>query len=161
MILAMKKVVTGLHWIENAALVASFVMMLSLAVLQILLRNFFEAGVFWADAFLRMLILWIALLGAMIATREQDHINIDALSRYFPELTRKFVRSAMALISAVVCGIAAWYGSKFVLLEFEDESMAFASVPTWTTEIIIPFAFLVMAIRFMIQFLTAWKEQAP
>jgi TRAP-type C4-dicarboxylate transport system permease small subunit len=161
MIPAMKKMVLGLHWVENVALATSFVMMLSLAVLQILLRNFFESGVFWADAFLRMLILWIALLGAMIATREQNHINIDAISRYFPELTRKFVNSAVALISAVICGLASWYGSKFVLMEYEDDSIAFASVPTWTTEIIIPFAFLVMAIRFMIQFITAWKEPAP
>jgi TRAP-type C4-dicarboxylate transport system permease small subunit len=154
MISFVKKVVRLLHWFENTTLVSAFIAMLFLAIMQIVLRNFFEAGVSWADSFLRMLILWIALLGAMVATRERAHINIDAISRYFPQVSQKFIDSLVALLSAVICMTVAWYAYQFVLIEYEDQTMAFASVPTWVTEVIIPLAFFVMAIRFGIQVVT-------
>ena len=72
------------HFVENSALVVSLATMLILAISQIVLRNFFDTGIFWADSFMRLLVLWVALLGAMVATREQNHINIDAVSRYLP-----------------------------------------------------------------------------
>lgn len=155
----LKKVVDYLHWFENATLVTSFVVMLCLAVMQIVLRNFFDAGVIWADSLLRMLILWIALLGAMVATRERNHINIDAISRYFPAFSQKVINSIVALLSAVVCAICAWYAYLFVRIEYEDHSLAFAAVPTWVTELIIPLAFLVMAIRFALQVVTSLTDK--
>ncbi len=157
MTLTFRKVVGFLHWFENATLVTAFVAMLLLAVMQIVLRNFFDAGVIWADSLLRMLILWIALLGAMVATRERNHINIDAISRYFPEMSKNLVDSVVALLSAVICLIVAWYAVGFVRMEFEDQSVAFAAVPTWTTEVIIPVAFFVMALRFAIQVVSNWS----
>jgi TRAP-type C4-dicarboxylate transport system permease small subunit len=156
-----RKFVDCLHWLENATLVTAFVGMLCLAVMQIVLRNFFEAGVIWADSLLRMLILWIALLGAMVATRERNHINIDAISRYFPTVSQKLIDSVVALLSALICATAGWYAYLFVRMEFEDQSMAFAAVPTWTTEVIIPLAFFVMAIRFAIQVVTNWAGRKP
>ena len=47
--------------------------MILLATTQILLRDLLETGLSWADPVLRLLVLWLALLGAMAATR--DHNN--------------------------------------------------------------------------------------
>jgi TRAP-type C4-dicarboxylate transport system permease small subunit len=41
-----------------------------LAASQILLRNLFDSGIIWADPTLRIMVLWLALLGAIAATRE-------------------------------------------------------------------------------------------
>ncbi|MDK1024449.1 MAG: TRAP transporter small permease [Gammaproteobacteria bacterium] len=153
--------VTVFHFIENTALVSSLLTMLILAIIQIVLRNFFDAGIYWAEPFLRMLVLWVALLGAMVATREHNHINIDAASRYLSPSARKVTAAVVSGISAVICGIVTWFGLELVLFEFEDQTIAFASVPTWITEVIIPVAFAVMAVRFLNEMIAAWIEHRP
>ncbi|MDP6265026.1 MAG: TRAP transporter small permease subunit, partial [Pseudomonadales bacterium] len=85
MIMDLKHPVRVIHLIEDSALVISLLTMMTVAVVQIALRNFFDSGMFWADSFVRILVLWVALLGAMVATRENNHIKIDVLSRYLPE----------------------------------------------------------------------------
>jgi TRAP-type C4-dicarboxylate transport system permease small subunit len=135
--------------------------MLMLAILQIVLRNFFDTGVYWAEPFLRLLVLWVALLGAMVATRERNHINIDAVSRYLPGWIQKVANTVVTGVSSVVCCIVAWFGVELVMIEFEDKSIAFASVPTWVTEVIIPVAFAVMALRFFTEMITAWIDKRP
>jgi TRAP-type C4-dicarboxylate transport system permease small subunit len=60
--------------------------MISLAFAQIVLRNGFDGGIVWADSLLRIMVLWIALIGAVVASRDQRHINIDLISRFLPPL---------------------------------------------------------------------------
>ncbi|MFT6012233.1 MAG: TRAP-type C4-dicarboxylate transport system permease small subunit, partial [Candidatus Azotimanducaceae bacterium] len=73
-----------LHRLEDSLLVFSLLAMLLIALGQIVLRNGFDSGVLWAESFARILVLWVAMLGAMVATRENNHISIDAVSRYLP-----------------------------------------------------------------------------
>ena len=42
-----------------------------LASTQIFLRNFFDTGIVWADSALRILVLWIGMIGAMFASRNK------------------------------------------------------------------------------------------
>ena len=74
------RILRTLHLLEDTALIFSLLVMLCMALLQIVMRNFFESGFLWAESFLRVLVLWVAVLGAMVATRERNHINIDPVS---------------------------------------------------------------------------------
>ncbi len=138
-----------LHSLENASLVILLTLTIFLAVLQILLRNVFETGLPWADTLLRILVLWLGLAGAMIASREQRHIRIDILSRYLDPASNRLISRFLSIVAAIVCGIIAWYSVPFVKMEFEDGLMAFAGVPVWIAEAIIPFAFTVMTLRYI------------
>jgi len=140
-----------LHRTEDTLLVSALVSMLVMALVQILLRNFFDAGLLWAESFLRILVLWVAMLGAMVATRESNHIAIDLVSRYLPPHLQKLSGLTTSLFSAVICGLVAYHAVEFIQYEYEDETIAFASVPTWLCQSIIPVGFAVMGIRFVIQ----------
>lgn len=151
----MEKIVTplvdGLHRLENIALISSLITMLGIAVLQIFLRNFFDSGFLWAESFLRILVLWVAMLGAMVATRENNHISIDVLSRYLPGRAQTGVALLTSLFSAAICGAVAWHSFAYVQLEYEDQTIAFANVPTWACQSILPFGFAIIALRFVIR----------
>ncbi len=125
-----------------------------LASTQIFMRNFFDSGIFWADSALRILVLWIGMIGAMFASRNKKHIRIDVLSQYLPEPVRNIVWRFTELATAVICGIVAWYSIEFIQFEYEDGMMAFANVPVWLAESIIPFAFVVMSLRYFFYALT-------
>ena len=76
------------RWLENSLLSIVLVSMILLASGQIGLRNLFGSGFPWADEALRLLVLWVAMLGAVAASRENRHISIDILSRVLPERPR-------------------------------------------------------------------------
>ena len=139
-----------LHRLENIALISALISMLGIAVVQIFLRNFLDSGFLWAESFLRILVLWVAMLGAMVATREKNHIAIDAMSRYLSLPVQKGARLLTNLFSAVICGTVAWYSFAYVQLEYEDQAIAFLNVPTWLCQTILPFGFAVIALRFSI-----------
>lgn len=140
--------INSLHRLEDTALVSALATMLILAIMQIVLRNFFDTGFLWAESFLRILVLWVAILGAMVATRENNHINIDALSRYVPEKYQPAIRILTSLSAAMICATVAFHSFVFVQMEYDDRTIAFASVPTWVCQSILPFGFAVMAFRF-------------
>ena len=72
-----------IHRIEDALLVLLLSIMIVLATTQILLRNFFDLGFVWADPLLRVMVLWLGMIGATVATRDNRHIRIDLLSQFF------------------------------------------------------------------------------
>ena len=140
---------TLLHRIEDGILVAILCLMIGLAALQILLRNFFGGGMVWGDMLVRVLVLWIGLVGAMVAARQNKHISIDLVTRYLPKRFNLPVKAFVELFVAVVCTLAAFYSYVFVRAEFYDGGLAFGQVPVWMCEAIMPVAFAVMALRYL------------
>ena len=76
------RILNVVYRIEDGILVALLALMIALAAVQIFLRNFFGAGIIWGDVLVRVLVLWIGLIGAMIATRQNKHISIDLVARF-------------------------------------------------------------------------------
>ena len=72
-----KKVQAFLYRVENGILAVLLLSMLAMAVLQILMRNLFETGIIWGDILVRILLLWVGLAGAMVASRQGNHISSD------------------------------------------------------------------------------------
>ncbi|TXR54972.1 TRAP transporter small permease [Reinekea thalattae] len=122
--------------------------MILLAVTQILLRNFVGISLFWIDPFNRLLVLWLALLGAMVATREREHISIDLLRHYSDRLWFKTLQRIAYFFSALVCALVAFHSSRFVYDEFVYQTTTFSNLPAWPFQLIMPIGFLVMALRF-------------
>ncbi|MEW8497885.1 MAG: TRAP transporter small permease subunit, partial [Candidatus Thiodiazotropha taylori] len=87
--------------------------MILLAGSQIVLRNLFDSGLIWADPSLRIMVLWIALLGAIAATRENRHIRIDLLSHVLSKRSQSLLTVVHDLFSALVCGLIAWHSARF------------------------------------------------
>ena len=138
-----------LNHVEDGILVAILTLMIGLAALQILLRNFFGAGIIWSDMLVRVLVLWVGLVGAMVATRQNKHISIDLVARYLPKGFNLPVKAVVELFAATVCALAAYYSFIFVYAEFYDGGPAFGQVPVWVCQAIMPLAFGVMSLRYL------------
>lgn len=147
-----------LHRAEDAALALLLTSMIVLAPLQIALRIFFDSAISWGDPALRALVLWVGLLGALAATRGNRHITIDVVSQFLPARINAAVRALTSAFAVGVCGVVAYHGWRFVSEEREFESIAFAEIPAWTIEAVIPFAFGLMALRFAIGGLAAVRD---
>ena len=136
--------------LENSLLIITLGSMILLALTQIILRNAFGMGLEWSEPLLRVMVLWLGLLGAIAATRKNQHITIDLLSRKLPHKLKAVSCAVSNLFSSAVCGVITYYSIQFVAMEYEDGMIAFANVPAWACEIIIPIGFGLMSLRFFI-----------
>jgi len=147
-----------LHAIEDSLLVVVLLSMVVLAFSQIIMRNIFGIGYIWIDPLLRIMVLWVGMLGAMVATRESKQISVDVLTRILSPRLKLISKVLTLTFAGAVSGIIAWYSALFVIDEWKYDSIAFASVPAWIPELIIPVAFGIMALRFTLQCLTAFMH---
>lgn len=146
----LKRLQHALLKLESSVLVLLLISTILIAFSQIVLRNFFSSGISWGDSLVRIMVLWLGMFGAMLASRDHHHIKIDIISRYLKERSQILLRRITDLVTATVCGIVAWYSLQFILIEYEDGLEAFTNVPVWVTEAIIPFAFFVIALRYLV-----------
>ena len=136
--------------IENALIIVILFATMFIAVTQIVLRNGFSSGLSWADPALKMLVLYITIVGSIIATRENRHLSIDVLSKFLPDRLNHFVQKCTNTFAAIVCLLMSYYSLKLLLLAKEFQDVAFNGIPVWILQLILPIGFLLMAIRFLI-----------
>ena len=79
------RLIKAVNIVEDWLLISMLAVMVILAVTQIAYRNVAGGGLAWIDPLLRMLVLWVALSGAVIASRTDNHIRIDLFAKYISD----------------------------------------------------------------------------
>jgi C4-dicarboxylate transporter DctQ subunit len=132
--------------------------MVILSFTQVVLRNFFDTGLLWADPIVRHLVIWGGFTAAAIAAAEGRHIGIDALTKFFSPRWK----SAAAVFTNLFAVVACWYLSTaawtFLLAEKEAGDQIVLSIPTWIAILIIPGGYLLMAMHFLIRTVHSAEE---
>ncbi len=147
------RLVKYITWTENALLVAMLAAMVLLAASQILLRNFMGMSLGWTDQALRLLVLWVAFLGAVAASREGKHIHIDAVARWLPGRARAWTGALTDLFTLAVCLALAWESLRYLLKSWDTRELAFGVLPVWLASSILPLAFALIALRYGLRLL--------
>lgn len=136
--------------------------MILLAAAQIALRNFGGGGLIWADEALRIMVLWVTMLGAVAAGREQRHVSIDVLSRYLPARMQGGLRIGINLFVAAVCFVLTWYSWLFVAdSRLVDDRVLGGSVAAWAVQSVLPAGFALLGYRYLVACLSALRESVP
>ena len=103
-----------------------------------------------AEPFARLMGLWVAMLGAVVAARNDKHINVDILSRLLSQAGRRRLRSLIHVISSGVCVVITYSSLRFVIEEFSFGSTVFSQIPAWIAESVIPLGFGLIAIHYLV-----------
>lgn len=143
-----------LGYIENGLLVIFLTVTVGIAFLQVILREFWSTGIFWADVFLRHLVLWIGFLGAALAAKESRHFSIDIITKKLSPLLRRIVQVSLDLSAAAVCYFLSSAGVSFVSEEIKYNTQPLFTflgkdIMAYYMEIIIPIGFALVGIHFL------------
>jgi C4-dicarboxylate transporter DctQ subunit len=144
------RLLRGLHRAEDLLLALLLSSLLLLALVQIGMRIFFNSGLEWAEPVARMGVLWLALGGALGATRERRHIAIDALPRILPPRLQRAAWAVTQLATAAICAGLAWWGWGMVGMEREVPSAFVPGIPSWWPMLAFPAGFALMSFRFLL-----------
>lgn len=134
--------------IESVILMILLSLMVIVGFAQVVLRNLFETGISWADPMLRYTVLWLAFIGASLATKENRHINIDVLTRILSPKLKKVSFILTNSFAFSICLILLKSSIDFVRMEMKFPMEIFAGFKNWMLELIIPIGFLFMSLRF-------------
>ena len=138
----------AVYFLESSVLVILLITIISLSVADIFMRNVFGSGVSVAAPIVRILVLWLGLLGALYATRKSKHITVDVLARLLSSRAQRIASSITTLFSAAVCFLVAWHAFAFVRDTWSYGDTLLDDVPAWLVQSIIPFSFFCIGLRF-------------
>ena len=107
-----RRIDAGLARGEGAIAAIVLLLMIVLASLQALFRNLTYLDLSfandalgqlaWIDEFLKKGTLWLAFLGASLATRDERHIAIDVLPKLLNDQGKRFVRGLVGVCAGLI-----------------------------------------------------------
>ncbi|MFN7955132.1 MAG: TRAP transporter small permease subunit [bacterium] len=166
---------------ERVLTVGILVFMVGMAFLQVVLRNVFSSshlgwlqavlrfvgfngGILWAESLLKFLVLWIGLLGAMLAASSDRQFAMDVAQRLLHGRVRHVVAGVCHAFTAAVSAVLAWAALEFWREEFADGSALFSigtfKMPAWTFEVILPGGFFLLTVHYLIKICEPWMPQS-
>lgn len=86
----MKRLISGLHKLEEYSLILCLAVMGIVLFVQIVMRTFFSAPLKWAEELARYLQIWITFLGIGYGIRRGSHIGMTLLKDRLPPVLKAF-----------------------------------------------------------------------
>jgi TRAP-type C4-dicarboxylate transport system permease small subunit len=156
---------------ENTALVVLLGTMIGVSVFQIINRQLLD-GAFslsWADELVKIIVLWLAMVGSIAACRDNKHIRIDLISHILSGPVVAWSKVVVDIFAAAVCAMIGWQAWRLIREEMSWGDTVFADIPLWTLHAIVPLAFVLISYQFLVRvirlligiFGSEEAEQAP
>jgi TRAP-type C4-dicarboxylate transport system permease small subunit len=97
------------------------------------------------------MVLWLALIGAIAASRENKQIKIDLLTRSLPVRLQRGAKVTTDLFTAIVTGMLAWHSWRFVQESRAYGDMLLDDWPAWVFQLILPIGFSLICYRYVLR----------
>ena len=146
----LSKVADILRLTGNALLVGLFLIMLLVAAAQVMAREL-GVGLYWGDDLVRMSVLWVTMVGAVVAIGDNKHIRIDLIDRFLPPQALRGLHAVTYLITAAICATFGYFSLDMIAWDYADGTPGVGQVPAWLFETVIPISAFVMALRFALK----------
>lgn len=137
--------------IETTLIVVVLGGLVLFASAQIVLRNVFSIGLTWSDGLIRLVVLWLALLGMVSASREGRHLTMGAITRWLPPRLQTATGVLTELFAAAFCAVVAWYAVAFVADSREGHDPILNGLQAWWFQAPLPVAFAFSAWQFVVR----------
>jgi C4-dicarboxylate transporter DctQ subunit len=138
---------------ENTALVVLLGTMIGVSVFQIINRQLLEGSfsLSWADELVKIIVLWLAMVGSVAAARDNKHIRIDLITHVLSGPVVAWAKVIVDLFAAVVCAVIGWSAYRLIREEMSWGDTIFTDVPLWMLHVIVPLAFLLLSYQFLVR----------
>ena len=137
---------------ENAALVLLLGTMIGVSVFQIINRELLGGSfsLAWADELVKIIVLWLAMVGSIAAARDNRHIRIDLITHVWSGAIVTWAKIVVDVFAAGVCGVIAWHAYRLVREEISWGDTIFDNTPLWIMHAIVPLAFALIGLRYLL-----------
>lgn len=138
---------------ENTALLVLLGTMIGVSVFQIINRQLLGSSfsLAWADDLVKMIVLWLAMVGSIAACRDNKHIRIDLITHILSGKIVSLIKIVVDLFAAAVCAMIGWQAYRLVREEVSWGDTILGDLPLWIAHAIVPVAFFLISYQFLVR----------
>lgn len=140
-------------WTSGTLLIGGLCIMLY----QVLLRYVFHLPTTWQDEVSRYFIVWGALIGSVVAIRDNQHITVDIVYQIFPKIKKKYLEAFAHISMLIFFGFLIYFGSILVQEKLISGQTSYSGFKLWLIFFILPLSGLLMFIRTFIKLIDILK----
>ena len=129
-----------------------------LAFLQVIMRDLVGVGLPWADSLVRLLVIWVGFLGATLATRLEQNLTVEVLTKFLPPKLHSASSIIVKLFCLVVCIFLLEASCRFLADERGTGELFVSLFPSWWTLLIIPATFVLIPLHLVIGILNDGRK---
>lgn len=145
----LEKIEQALNRFEAILAAVGFAAMLVFSLLQIVTRNFFNYSLPGSETLLGHLVLWVGMVGAVLAVRPRRHVKIDLGPAWLGEKFLARASPLFNLFSTLVCAVLAWAAMRFWWQEWQHATPAARG--SVILALILPLGFSLLALHFLLR----------
>ena len=139
--------------VEKAFLAAAIIVCSLLLFVNVVLRYVFLAPIYWAEEFVRYLMVWMIFIGASQVTLWGGHVAVDIVPRVLSKRGNAILAFIVNVICILFCILLAYLSLKQMLRVMRAGQISPAlEIPMWIAYLSIPAGTVLMLIRFLQQF---------
>jgi C4-dicarboxylate transporter, DctM subunit len=142
--------------LENGLMVVALALMLALPLAESLLRRVFGIGIIGSAVFVQHLVLYVGMLGSVIAARNGRLLSISFVTTY---LKGKWKTAASVYANSFAILIACYLviaSIQFILAKNTVGDTLIHGIPLWPILLIMPIGFALIAGRTFLQISSSW-----
>ncbi len=137
-----------LTWIENSVAGLALGGAAIIAIVQVILRTFFNYIIFWSEEAVIYLIILATFVGAVITLRRNEHVGVDVLPVFLKERGKRVFGVLSALLVALYCAV---FGVLGWVMITEPAALNVVTpalkLPLWVVQISLPIGLTLMFLR--------------
>jgi tripartite ATP-independent transporter DctM subunit len=134
-------------YFEDSLASLALLVMVVLPLLEIVVRRTLGVGVPGSGPIVQHLTLWVGFLGAAMAARDGKLLALATGTFIPPGPWRRAADIIAAAFGAWAATVLAWGGWQMASIEREAGTTIGAGIPTWIAQIVLPIAFVLIAVR--------------
>ncbi|MFT7773375.1 TRAP transporter small permease [Roseateles sp.] len=133
-------------WLE-AGLTAVFLAALLINLGNSLARSALDAAAIWADEAQQFALVWLAFLGAALATVQDNHLRMDVLRGRLPRGVKRIVTAVEAFLVPAICAFATLQSLKYLQqIASLGARSDMAGLPMWIPHAAVTLGFALMTV---------------
>ena len=140
--------VSAVARVEGGAVGVLLLAMVAIPAGETLSRRFLGRGLPGSAILVQHLTLWVGFLGALLATGTGKHLALSTAEAIPAGLPRRSAALLTRMISTAVCALLAYASFELVSAERSSDRTLPLGIPFWWSELIMPVASALIAIRF-------------
>jgi len=143
-----------LKTIEDYLVVLLLSLIILVSLTQIGMRLFFNSSIIWGDEFIKIIILWLAMIASVSASRSNRHLKIDLIDNFFSNKISHLPKIISKLFVSIICGVVTWHSILYIHLIITFDETVLNGFPAWIAYAIVPLSFFMMSYRYFFQALS-------
>lgn len=142
--------------IEKYVCVVTFVVMLTLAFVNVVSRFVMHMSLSFSEEIVTGLFVLASLAGSSLAVRDRSHLGLDFITSFMPQKTQGMLLIIASCLGIFFCLVIFYFGALMVHQEFITKQVsATMQWPEWIYGLTVPVGCGLLILRYIV---TIWEQ---